>query len=642
MRSEIDLGIGLLGPLRVEVDGQEISAPVGKQAVILACLAMWPGQPVTIGVLAHKAWGEKRPENVRSSLHTLVARLRRAVPGCRISWRQSGYCLDIHPERIDLHRFRNLVSDAEALAADNSDQARGLLEQALDLWRGGALAGLGSDTFERDDCLRLEEERLAALTLRIRLDLAAARYARIVPELRLLTEKYPLHETLWLLRMQALYGSGQVAAALDCYTTARTTFVRELGIQPTARLQELHRAILRDDPRLRNSYRAGPAAPDSGEPECFSGRCANSLPAGLGDFTGREYELATIIQAAGEKNGSYSGLRVVTIDGMPGIGKTALAVEAAHRCTAQYPDAQIFFDLRGHCASAGAVNSFDALGALLRIMGVSRRQVPDTLVERASLWRMCVADQKILLVLDDAVDAAQVRPLLPGAANCMVLITSRHRIADLEPADQCLSLEVLPECEASTLLMRIAGPQRTALDAAAKVSRLCGALPLALRITGQRLLMRPAWSMAYMALRLCDEDTRLDELATGSRSLASEFDASYERLDQRSKYLFRVLGRTDKDRFTAADVATLSGMPSRIAESILEVLVNAHLLEQHSLGRYELHDLLRIYASNIAQREAAADSASPFISISMLLAGREPVWGAGPGTPSPSGRICGN
>jgi DNA-binding SARP family transcriptional activator len=611
-----DLRVDVLGPLMVHVGGAQITPPTGKQAVVLAGLAIFAGQPVSTEMLAEKAWGDRLPEHARRSLHTLVSRLRSTVAGSRIVWMPSGYCLDIEPENVDLLRFRRLVADAAMVPEEQ--QARRLLKEALGLWRGEPLAGLRSEAFVRDDCPRLLEERLAVLRQRINRDLAAGLHEQLIPELRDLTERYPTHEWLWHFRMLALHRSGRTAEALDCYTTARAVFVRELGIEPGATLIDLQRAILRADPGLSLAEQRSLTAAGDSRPLEFGYRATSQIPVDLGDFTGRQKELARLTQGAGSDG---AAVRIATITGMPGVGKTALAVRAAHACASRYPDGQIFIDLNGHGHSpADAVmTSFDALGSLLRTVGAAEKQLPSSLAERASLWRACLAGRKIVLLIDDAVDAAQVRPLLPGAADCLVLITSRHRLADLEPVTDCLSLDVFGPRECLCFLTRVAGAGRGTPESALELSRLCGGLPLALRIAGQRLGARPTWSMTDLIRRLRDESQRLEELAIGNRSVAGALDASCELLNPLLWHLFQTLGLMSQARFGVADVSAAAGLSTDEAERGLEELVDVHLLRlSPEPGYYVFHELVRVYARKRAASAQDAEAAPPLRSLRLL------------------------
>jgi DNA-binding SARP family transcriptional activator len=593
-----ELAVNVLGPLEVRVGDMPVAPPPGKQAVVLACLAMSGGQPLSVETLARKVWGDQRPENVRQSLHTLVARLRQAVASCDISWQPSGYCLDIRAENVDLLWFRNLVAEADL--AHESGEVRGLLKKALDLWRGEPLAGLRSDVFERDDCLQLAEERLAVLKRRLALDLEAAQHEQLVPELRVLTERFPLDEWLWSLRMLALHRSGRSAEALGCYAAARKRFIGELGIEPGLVLADLQRAILLGDPRLGVS-------PDSGTPvgtggQHFHFRQSNQVPCDLSDFTGRKQELARITAAARSGTG-----RVMTVTGMAGTGKTALAVRASHRLAPLYPDAQVFVELNGSASSGDPVSPFDALGILLRAVGAAHVQLPASLAERASLWRACLADRRAVVILDDAADSAQVRPLFPGATRSLVLITSRRRLIDLESVHDRLRLEGFDSRQSQDFILRMTGAERVAPQSARELSRLCADLPLALRIVGQRLLAGTVRDDSGLVLRLRNEQRRLRELTIGDRSVAGALDESYRRLTPELRRLFGTLGLVSAGSpFTAADVAALADTDVDKAEEGLEGLADANLLNQSGPGLYQLHELVRIYARDRAFAENPA------------------------------------
>ncbi|NUS05461.1 MAG: tetratricopeptide repeat protein, partial [Nonomuraea sp.] len=412
-------------------------------------------------------------------------------------------------------------------------------------------------------------------------ELAAGRHGDLLDELALQVTAHPLREKLAGHLVLALHRAGRQADALAAARSYRAALADEQGLDPGHAFTELERAVLADDPALRL---AGPAPVASAPP-----RRSTFLPYDIPDFSGRAAELRRL---ADERS------PVVTIDGMAGIGKTTLAVHVAHRLADRYPDGRLFLDLQAHTAGREPVDAAAALEALLRQLGVPADRLPVTLVERSALWRAELAGRRVLAVLDNALDAEHVRPLLPGRSDTLVLITSRRRLVDLDGA-RALSVDVLDERDAAELFERIVGDRaRDEPDAAREVLRLCGRLPLALRIAAARLQHRPRWTVSYLADRLRDHRRLLD-------GVSAAFALSYEQLDEAEQRMFRLLGLVPGRDIDARGAAALAGVPEEEAEELLEGLLDAHMLLQLQPGRYTFHDLLREHARSIADDDGA-------------------------------------
>jgi tetratricopeptide (TPR) repeat protein len=474
-----------------------------------------------------------------------------------------------------------------AEAHDNDDQARELLERALQEWHGEVADGVDTPWFTQ---LR---QKLAAERLAARLDLGDRQLRQNDPkplllDLPALADRYPLDERLAGQLMLALYHGGRQADALARYDRLRRTLADTYGVDPAPPLRELHQRILTEDPTLTTD-----------RPR------RNDLPRDITDFAGRGTEIARLLDTLEQARGG--AVVVSAIDGMAGIGKTVLAVHAAHRLAERFPDGQLFLDLHGHTPGTPPIDPATALAALLRALGVPGERIPDSLDERAGLWRSHLAGQKTLVLLDNALDAAQVRPLLPGTASCLALITSRNRLTDLD-VTLSLSLDVLSTVDALALFTDIVGAGRVASDpdAAREVVELCGCLPLAVRIAAARLRSRTAWTVAELAARLRDD--RLAELTTGDRSVSAAFTLSYRLLTDAQQRLFRGLGVLPVDTFDVYVAAALVGGTPREAERLLEDLLDAHLIEQRADGRFRLHDLLRQHARETAERDEPAQA----------------------------------
>ncbi len=584
---------GVLGPLRVVEDGVAVPIPAAKHRVVLAALLLRAGELVTVEELAEAVWGEALPASPRKVVQTYVARLRKLLRGTElIQSRPKGYVLTVARDGVDAGRFELLLEQAWDAAGSGDRQAEAeLLGQALALWRGEPLADVPSEVLHREAVPRLAEQRLGALQRRIEADLALGRHAELVAELAALTDRYPLREGYWALLMTALYRCGRQADALAAYRRVRRLLADELGIDPGPGLDALHQAILTNDPAL-----ADPPAPAR-----RGGWVRQSeLPRDVGDFVGR----AGLVQRIRWLLADDRVVPIVALSGPPGVGKTALAIHAAHRLAERFGDGQLYVDLHGATAGLRPLEPLEVLGRFLHALGVDPAAVPTSLEEASAAFRTRVAGRRLLVVLDNAADAAQLAPLLPASPGCGVLVTSRRALLSLHDAAY-LPLGALELNEALELLGRVAGPQRVAAEreAAAELARCCGYLPLALRIAGARLAARPTWPVAALAERLADAQRRLDELELAEVGVRASFQVSYQQLcdspempDRAAAQAFGLLGVLDGPEVGVPVVARLLDRPEDAAERMLERLVDAHLLETPRPGRYRMHDLLRLYA----------------------------------------------
>jgi DNA-binding SARP family transcriptional activator/Tfp pilus assembly protein PilF len=577
----------ILGPLRVEVDGGPVRLGPQLQA-LLAVLVLARGRTVSRARLAELVWGEPLPAAAETTLRSHVAHLRRVIepgrahgaPAAVLVSDGAGYALRLTPEQLDAARFTELVERGlGALRA--GDPASGVrdLTEALDLWYGPVLGELGGRSFAVAEVARLNGLRESARDARIEAELALGRHEAAVAELTGLVADEP-HEQAHRLRLaRALYGCGRRQEAAEVCRQG-LLLLRGRGIDSTA-LRKLHEAILRGavDDRPR-------------------GPVPRQLPPDVAEFTGRGPESSAV---AGYLVADRSTVAICALSGQPGIGKSALAVHVAHRVAERFADGALYVDLRG--AAADRKEPHAVLGGFLRAFGTPAHLVPADLDAAAAAYRTALAGRSVLVVLDNAADAAQVRPLLPAEPRCAALVTSRAQLADLEGA-WLLSLGLLPEPDAIALLGRAIGPRvRTEHAAAADVVRLCGRLPLAIRIAGSRLRAQPRWPVAALAGRLADEHRRLGELAVGDQDVRSSFALSYRALPPADARLFRLLGLLDGPDAAADVVAALADRPPVEAGAALERLFDAHLVESPSVGRYRLHDLLTLFARERAVAE---------------------------------------
>jgi hypothetical protein len=552
-------------------------------------------------------------------LRTLLpegARRLRTVP--------SGYVLDLAPSDADHGQFTALVAEGRAaVSLGGLDRGVDRLTTGLGLWRGPALADAPAIPAIAAAAGRLDQLRQDARESLADAQLSAGRPGEALAGLAELTTEEPYRERSWWLLMLALHRLGRRPDALAAYRRLWRIWHDQLGVEPSRELRELYRRVLDDvpvpvpvpapapapdreppaGPVQTGPVRAAPATPGSrGLPR------PAQLPADPPGFTGRASELDYLLAplpAPGEPPGAVV---ISAIDGMAGIGKTALAVHAAHRIADRYPDGQLFLDLRGHTQGAAPVDPGQALDRMLRSLGVVAEWVPAQLDDRAALYRSRLAHRRLLLLLDNAVTDDQVAPLLPGTPGCLVLVTSRHRLTGLDPTHG-VSLDPLPVPDAVSLFARLAGPLRLAREPPellVEAVELCGRLPLAIRIAATRLRSHPSWRMRHLVDRLRDHRHRLAELALGGRSAAASFDLSYRRLSPDQQRAYRLLGLHPGPDLDPGGAAALLGTTVAGAGRLLEWLLDAHLLREPVPGRYEFPDLLRAHAASIAHRDEAA------------------------------------
>ncbi|MGP4103356.1 BTAD domain-containing putative transcriptional regulator [Nonomuraea sp. KM90] len=581
-------------------DGEACELGSAKERHVLAVLLLTPGQPVSIETLINRVWDDTPPSKARESIHSYIARLRGRLnrrsgdTAVRLSSRSGAYVLEIDPQTTDLHRFRRLTAQARAIS-DSGDQedALRLLRAAEKLWRGDPLSGLSGEWVTK---LRtsLESEHRAAVGLRLAMELDTGHHADLVGELYGLIHQYPYDESFVEHLMVALYRCGRQGEALEAYHRASHRLVEDLGAEPGPSLRRTYERILRGDTDLAASPK---------RPRGHAGPLADNLPRDIPDFTGRETELSQLYE---ELERSPATVMIRAIDGMAGVGKTALAVHVAHELADRYPDGRWYLHLRAHDPHQPPIDPAQGLEALLRLLGEDPQRIPEALEPRAALWRARLANRRMLIVLDDAAGADQVRPFLPGGAGCLVLITSRRRLAGLEGA-RPLSLDALMPLEAALLFRRIVGQDRR-LDSGDvnQLVRLCGHLPLAVTIMANRLRHRPARGVGDLVVKLSRSKDRLAEMYAGDSDLLTAFELSYRELSSERREAFRRLGLHVGADLSVGAAAALIGCDPARAEHALEELIDRHLVEEPDSGRVRFHDLLRAYA-----RERATEEETP-------------------------------
>ncbi|WP_327088666.1 tetratricopeptide repeat protein [Nonomuraea sp. NBC_01738] len=605
-----ELRFAVLGPVRAWRNGQEVDLGTPLQRSILGMLLLREGRAVTPTEMIDAVWGEEAPPRALGALRTYVSRLRTVLEPDRPARSRPelltsvgrGYALRLPEGSLDLTRFERGIAEAEqARRSGRLAEAAESMRAALTLFEGEPLAGaVGPYAEHQRD--RLIERRISVVETLMDVDLELGNHAAIVSELIALTADHPLRERLRAHLMLALYRCGRQGDALQVFTDTRQALIDELGIEPGPELTALHHRILAADPALAVAAVQEPVqepAPDDEEAAHELPRPAQ-LPAAVNDFTGRK-EIAGRLRTLLSAQSATEGVPIAAICGIGGVGKTALAVHVAHSADDLFPDGQLYADLRGYTDEATAPAS--ALGAFLRALGIPPDVIPEGLSERSALYRSLLAERRILVLLDNARDARQVSPLLPGTPGCAAIVTSRVKLSDL-PAARLIDLDVMEPDEALNLFATVAGPERVAAEhgAAMDVVAACGFLPLAVRIVAARLAARPSWTVASLVPRLADEQRRLDELRVGNLAVEATFALGYGQLESAQARAFRLLSLPNGPDISTGAAAAVLSMSTFEAEDLLESLVDASLLEAPAPGRYRFHDLLKLFARRALEK----------------------------------------
>ncbi|MFC4631348.1 BTAD domain-containing putative transcriptional regulator [Promicromonospora alba] len=617
----------LLGHVSARGEGGEVPLGSARQRAVLAALLVEPGTHVSLDQLVDRVWGTTPPRSARQTLHSYVSRLRSVLDdhdGPLLERRSGGYVLEADDATVDLQRFRVLV--AQARQADD-DRAGALWQEAMGLWQGRPFADLDSDWL-RSTAVRLEAERLAAVLDHNDLLLRSGEHAGVLPGVAAAAEKHPLDERLAGQLMLALYRCGRQSDALAHYRLLQERLADELGSDPGPELRELHQRILRHDAEPaapdgtsdadRSAPASGPSSAASSRPasDATAGRLPRpaQLPLDVTGFTGRSDDLRRLdeLLLPGADEGRAGRTVVITaIRGTAGVGKTALAVHWAHRVAHDFPDGQLYVNLRGYDPEQ-PMRPTDALARFLAALGVPERDIPLDDDERAARYRSELAERQMLIVLDNAGSVAQVRPLLPGSGASTVVVTSRDSLAGLVAVHgaQRIDLDLLPAADAADLLRRLIGPRVDADPVAAELlAEQCARLPLALRVAAVLVTSQPDRPLADVVAELADRQERLELLDAGGDPYAAVhavFSWSIQQLPEQAARTFRRLGLhpgPDLDQYVAA---ALTGLAASAARRVLETLVSAHLLHRTSSYRYGMHDLLRAYAARLAATEDTA------------------------------------
>lgn len=651
----------LLGPIEVWFDGKLLAVGPPKQRCVLAVLALEVNRVVPVETIIDRVWDDSPPAAARSLVQTYVARLRRVLAGSGVTlaYRSGGYVLGMELALVDLHRFRSVFARSAAMVPGDVECALAGMRGALGLWRGSPLSDLDGDWARR---MRgaLREQQLAARRQLLDAHLAAGWDQQALAQIDELLAAHPLDEKLIGQRMLALHRIGRQAEALTCYREARARLLNEVGDEPGPELRNLHQRLLGRDPALgaaakppmrkitatrvarrpnaprtdvdeiarqtldRALAEVGISRADRVEKEYANGmlmpfwtwppdlpREAESpvprqLPAPLRLFTGRSAELARLSKALDAQDDNGAAVVISAIGGIGGMGKTWLALSWAHQNRARFPDGQLYVNLRGFDPAGQPLPPAVVIRGFLDALGARPDAIPVDFDAQVGLYRSLIAGRRMLVLLDNARDSAQVAPLLPGDGSCAVLVTSRHRLTSLASGHgaQQLDLDVLPETEAAGLLARHLGHDRTAAepDAVAEILGCCAGLPLALGIVSARASAQPELPLAALADELRHAADRLDTLDGGELgfNFRAVLSRSYRALSTEAARVFGLLGLAPGADISLSAAASLTGLPHSRARVVLRDLDSAYLVQQYSRDRYRMHDLVRLYAAERA------------------------------------------
>jgi DNA-binding SARP family transcriptional activator/tetratricopeptide (TPR) repeat protein len=598
----------LLGPVEVWVAGRRVEVGAARQRCVLAALMWDVNHCVSADRIVERVWGEQRlPDQPRNTVRTYVSFLRSAlaqVDGVTIERRSEGYLVNADARLLDVRRFDSLLDRARSADADGGDRSVALFGEALGLWRGEPFAGLDTPW------INAARQSLALRRRAVRLDLTdiqlrSGRHHEVLVGLSAEVAAHPLDERLAGQLMLALYRSSRQAESLAQYQRIRGCLADELGIDPGRPLQQLYQRILAADPSL--------AAPVPQEQPVVLARPAavvpRQLPAAPRWFAGRARELGRLTAALDERPDSGRTLAISAIGGVGGIGKTWLALHWAHQHTHRFPDGQLYVDLRGFDPSAQPMPPATAVRGFLEALGVASAAVPVDPHAQVGLYRSLTAERRMLIVLDNARDASQVTPLLPGSPTCTVLVTSRQRLAGLIVAHGAhpVELDLFSRDETLDLLTRYLGAARVVAerDAIGELIERCAGLPLAVSIVAARALAQPELPLSVMAEELRDASARLDALESGDQNIdvRTVFSWSYDALNAEAAEALGLLALAPGPDIGVLAATNLTALPPERLRAALLELQNAHLLQQAAAGRYHLHDLVRLYATERACAE---------------------------------------
>jgi DNA-binding SARP family transcriptional activator len=605
----------LLGPLSVLSDDRDITPSAPKLREILALLIVRANQFVSTTDLVDEVWGADPPRSAHVTVQTYIHRLRKTLfpkesaqgpAGLHTGWH--GYRLEIAAEAVDKIQFEHMAQQGSAaLESGEPGEATELLRHALRLWRGPAMSDVETGELLSAYAVRLEEGRLRALEGRIEADLQLGRHRGLVSELKELTMTQPLHEGFHSRLMLALHRCQRRDEALDVYRRFRGRLVEELALEPSSDLQRLHRSLLAET----DDARPAPEVPEVAA-ERVRVVAPAQLPNDIADFTGRAELLTSAVQWLSPAERADDGLRIVSVMGMPGVGKSTFAVRVAHRLRPAFGDGQFYANL----GTPGA-GPKDVLGQFLRAIGFRGDRLPDNVDERATMFRTWSVDRNVLVVLDDVTSDADVQPLLPAGPRCAVVATACSGLQGLA-GTHTIDLEPLTGEESLEMLAVIVGRDRIAAerDEARSLVALCGHLPLAVRCLGARLRSVPGWPVQNMRQHLETSNRPLDLLQFNQLDVRARLAGSYRTVPSPAQTAFRLLPTLGANSFTVVEVAVRLDCPPKRAEALLARLVGHGLLRiQKAVAdggpvRFEFHPVARCYAEELL---GAQNDAMPYL-----------------------------
>lgn len=596
--------VQLLGPVELSVGGRAVEVGPPQRRTVMAALAVDVGRPVAVDVVIERVWGPRVPDGARGAVHAHVARIRRVCEQAATTARDSlslvrrsgGYLLEARLDQVDVYRFRQLVDQARAAGPTEPARAR-LLREALDLWRGEPLSGLNGEWAARMREAWRRQHQDAAVSW-ARAELRHGEPASLIGPLTALLGEYPLAEPLAEALMRALHETGRSAEALDCYAAVRKRLAEELGTDTGPALSQLHQSILRGHRSTTAPRPEPPTMPRQTE-------LPAQLPMAVRGFTGRDTELARLATILASAEGESASVVISAVSGMAGVGKTALAVHWARRVQNAFPDGQLYVNLRGFDPQGSVVAPTEAVRGFLDALGVRPERIPLGLEAQVGLYRSLLTGRRMMVVLDNARDEEQVRPLLPGAVGCMALVTSRNRLTGLAATEgaHLLAVDPLPPDAARDVLAERLGSARVAAEpeAVAALVTWCAGLPLALAVVSARAAAQPRQPLGALAEQLREKGGRLDALDGGDEAsqVRAVFSWSYSALSRPAARLFRLLALHPGPDLDQRAAAALAGVEPERVRGLLAELTGGHLLVEHAPGRYTYHDLLRVYAGEL-------------------------------------------
>ncbi len=614
----LDIDLRVLGPVEAFAEGRPVNLGPRKQRLMLAVLALEVNQVVPMDRLVELMWSESPPRTAVHAVQVCASRLRAALASLASSHgaleligHGGGYMLRADPMVIDAHRFLALVEQART--ADDDQARMSLLDKALASWAGPALSGSAPAGLSDRLCRGLEEARLAAVEDRLAVRLRLGGHRETLAELTALVAAHPTRGRLVELLMLALYRTGRAADALGVYRQARQVLADELGLDPGPELKRLEVAILRRDPSLDLSGTDAPQEVSSADQVCAAVPASEAarpalLPPAVAGFTGRDDHLAELDAALAGHEPSGPDSSITVISGTAGVGKTSLAVSWAHRVAGGFPDGQLYVNLRGYDPSHAPMDPDEAVRGFLDALGVALERIPGTAAGRVDLYRSRLAGTRTLVLLDNAAGPEQVRPLLPGAPSCLVLVTSRDQLTSLMAVEgaRSITLDVLSDGEARQLLRLRLGRHRVAAEpeAVGEIIELAARLPLALAVVAARAVNRRNVPLSEVAGELRAARRGLDPFYAGdpATDLRAVFSWSYRTLGPEAARLFRLLGLHPGPDVGLAAMVSLAGLSPGRTQRLVAELTSAHLLTERGSGRYACHDLLRAYAAELAHQ----------------------------------------